>query len=72
MAQERAFVVQTYIDKISELQTEYEDMKYDLIYVDADTIPELVADQSGYFVSVYSVSGGKLYTLMDFWPYGAM
>ncbi len=45
---------------------------YDLIYVDGDDIPELVAGYNGYFVSLYTFDGGKVYTLMDGWGYGAM
>lgn len=46
--------------------------KYDLIYVDDDDIPELVAAVNGYYVSLYTYDNGKVYTLMDDWGYGAM
>ncbi len=45
---------------------------YDLIYVDGDDIPELAAGYNGYYVSLYTFDGGKVYTLMDDWGYGAM
>lgn len=45
---------------------------YDLIYLDEDDIPELVAGLTGYFVNVYTWDDGKVYTLMDYWGYGAM
>ncbi len=48
------------------------DITYDLIYFDEDDIPELVAGVAGYYVSMYTYSGGKVYTLMDRWAYGAM
>ena len=46
--------------------------KYDLIYVDGDDIPELAAGVNGYFISLHTFDGGKVYTLMDDWGYGAM
>lgn len=46
--------------------------KYDLIYIDDDEIPELVAGVNGYYVSLYTYSEGKVYRLMDDWGYGAM
>lgn len=45
---------------------------YDLIYLDEDDIPELVAGLTGYFVNVYTWDDGKVYTPIDFWGYGAM
>lgn len=48
------------------------DRGYDLIYVDEDDIPELVACHRGYAVSLYSYWDGTVYTLMDDWGYGAM
>ena len=47
------------------------EMTYDLIYFDEDDVPELVAGVSGYRVSLYTYCDGRLYTLMDDWPYGA-
>lgn len=46
-------------------------LKYDLIYVDDDEIPELVSGHPGYFVSLYTYRDGAIYTLMDEWGYGA-
>ena len=45
--------------------------KYNLIYFDDDDIPELVEDDPGYYVSLYTYHDGKIYTLMDRWGYGA-
>ncbi len=45
---------------------------FDLIYFDADEIPELVAGEPGYFVSLYTYEAGTVYPLMDRWAYGAM
>lgn len=45
---------------------------YDLIYVDNDDIPELVAGVRDYYVSLYMFHDGTVYTLMDDWGYGAM
>lgn len=45
---------------------------YDLIYVDNDDIPELVAGVRGYYASLYTFHDGTVYSLMDDWGYGAM
>lgn len=47
-------------------------MTYSLLYVDEDEIPELAAGVDGYYVSLYTYHDGKVFTLMDRWPYGAM
>lgn len=60
--------------RIKELETSGDpdyNLKYDLIYVDDDEIPELVSDHPGYFVSLYTYRDGAIYTLMDEWGYGA-
>lgn len=60
--------------RIKELETAGDpdyNLKYDLIYVDDDEIPELVSGHPGYVVSLYTYRDGTLYTLMDTWPYGA-
>lgn len=49
-----------------------EDMGYDLIYVDEDDVPELLAGVRGYWVSLYAFRDGKLYQPMAEWGYGAM
>ena len=46
-------------------------LEYNLIYFDEDDIPELVVDQSGYGLNMYSFKDGKLICIMDWWPYGA-
>lgn len=48
--------------------------EYDLIYIDGNEIPELVAGVTGFYVSLYTYDNdsGKVYTLMDDWGYGAM
>lgn len=45
---------------------------YDLIYFNDDDIPELVADTAGYHLSLYTYADGRVYNLMQDWPYGAM
>ena len=45
---------------------------YDLIDVDGDEVPELAAGVNGYYVSLYTYSDGKVYTLLDRWSYGVM
>ncbi len=48
------------------------EMEYGLIDFDGDDIPELVAGARGYYTSLYTYDKGRVYTLMDRWPYGAM
>ena len=48
-----------------------EEYKYKLIYFDDDDVPELVVDDPGYFVSMYTYHDGRIYTVMDEWVYGA-
>lgn len=48
------------------------EQEYDLIYVDGDNIPELVAGKSGYYVSLYTYHDGAVHMLMDKWGYGVM
>ena len=57
--------------RLCELESSNE-LDYDLIYFDEDEIPELVVGVNGYYVSLYTYSDGKLYTLMNHWGYGAM
>lgn len=47
-------------------------LQYDLIYLDEDDTPELVCSVNGYRTSLYTFDAGRVYTLMDRWPYGAM
>lgn len=61
-----------YADKVRELAQETPELTYDLIYVNEDDIPELVADMTGYFVSLFTYADGQLHTVMDTWGYGAM
>lgn len=65
---------EAYADKIEELEKESRepgDIEYDLIYLDEDHIPELVAGQTGYYVNVYTYDAGMLCTVMEEWGYGA-
>ncbi|MBC5738444.1 hypothetical protein [Lawsonibacter faecis] len=61
-----------YAEKVNEMEAEAEGLRYALIYLDEDNVPELVAGRPGYFVSVYQYAGGELYAVMDQWGYGAM
>ncbi len=67
---------QPYMEKIRELESSTEEgmtkREYDLIDIDGDDVPELVADVPGYFVSVFTFHDGTLYTAMDEWGYGVM
>ena len=44
---------------------------YDLIYADADEIPELVINQPGYWTSLFTFENGQARCLMNRWSYGA-
>lgn len=48
------------------------DIQFSLIYVDDDDIPELSAGLNGYYTSLYTYDNGRVYTLMEQWPYGVM
>ena len=60
------------VSRLCELSYGGETLDYDLIYVDEDGIPELVAGKNGYWLSLYTYHDGTVYTLMDWWGYGAM
>ncbi len=64
---------QAYIDKVREYDggSNASQYKYDLIDLDGDAIPELVADNYGYYVSLYTYGNDALQILMDEWGYGA-
>ena len=59
------------IGKLMEMESEGR-IQYKLVYFDEDDIPELVADNRGYSMSLYAFHDGRIYTLMDGWAYGAM
>lgn len=53
---------EAYADKIEELEKECRelgDIEYDLIYLDEDHIPELVAGQTGYYVNEQEITGDE-------------
>jgi hypothetical protein len=52
-------------------ETQYGKIRYNLIYIDNDDIPELVCSKVGYFVTVYTYYNGKAKCIMDNWGYGA-
>ena len=63
-----------YIKLIEQYEKEYteNDCKYDLVYFNEDSIPELVAGVPGKFVGLYSIDQeGKLHTILEDWPYGS-
>lgn len=59
------------VSKLCELESAVK-QEYNLIYFDEDDIPELVVGVEGYYTSLYTYNDGKVYALMDCWPYGAM
>lgn len=60
-----------YINKINELHAEEPKYTYDLIYLNEDNIPELVAALNSSFVSLYTVKGNDVYPVAENYPYGA-
>lgn len=59
------------VGKLKEMESGGE-IAYGLVYFDEDDVPELVADHTGYFMSLYTYHDGRIYTLMNEWGYGAM
>lgn len=59
-----------YVARLNNMSNE--NYTYELIYVNDDDIPELVIDNLGYYVSMYSYKDGYVSCYMDHWPYGAM
>ena len=57
---------QAYLAKAEEIETKYGfPMEYDLIYLDSDDIPELVAGPTGYWFILYTWKDGEIYELMN-------
>lgn len=54
---------QEYIKIIDKIEAEYPNSKYDLIYFNNDSIPDLVVDGPG--LNLYMYENGKVYTLME-------
>lgn len=46
--------------------------RYNLVYLDADDVPELVVDVPGYNLTTYTMADGMPSCLMPGWGYGAM
>lgn len=68
---EKIEYLSAYSELIDQLEKEYEwKLAYDLIYVDEDGIPELIVDDFGFWLSIYTYADGEIYTPMDQWSYG--
>lgn len=68
--------VNAYKDKINDFaskntETKYGKIRYGLIYIDNDDIPELVCAKQGYNVTVYTYYNNEAKCIMDNWGYGA-
>ena len=61
---------QAYLAKAEEIETEEGPLKYDLIYFDADDIPELVAGPKGHGFHLYTWKDGEVYELVNCIDYG--
>lgn len=59
-----------YANKVQELAAQTNAPKFALIDLTGGDVPELVADDSGYSISVFTWADGKLITLMEQWSYG--
>lgn len=59
-----------YIEVIDKSSAEDSEYKYSLCYVDEDEIPELVVDNPGYYVSVYTYADNTVFTVCEKEPYG--
>ena len=69
--EEKAYIP-AYVKIIEQFEAEYDELGYDLIYLNEDELPELVVGREGYWVSVFTYAAGEAHTLMDDWGYGAM
>ena len=68
---EKIEYLSAYSELIDQLEKEYEwKLAYDLIYLDEDGIPELIVDDLGFWLSIYTYADGEIYTPMDQWSYG--
>ena len=54
----------------NQIENESLDLKYSLVYIDEDDIPELLVDDTGYWISVYSFSNSTVTEPMEFCGYG--
>ena len=56
-----------YLKLIDQMEEEYqgETIKYDLIYLNNDRIPDLVVGLPGQWISIYLYEGGQMYTVWD-------
>ena len=67
-------LVEAYLKIIDETEKANEgmqgEMKYDLIYVTDDDIPELLVDCCSYWISLYTYVDNKVYPIMEYNPYG--
>lgn len=64
-------VQMAYAEKVQELAAENSDLRFALIDLTQNEAPELVADNPGYYVSVFAWANGEVVCIMDQWPYGA-
>lgn len=56
---------------VARFTSDNEDLRYNLVYIDNDDIPELVVDRTGYELSVYKFSKGIAQPVIEEWGYGA-
>ncbi len=54
----------------SDHRSDLGELKYSLIYLDDDDIPELVCELDGYYIDVYTIKDDMAYCIMDKWGYG--
>lgn len=62
---------EAYAEKVRELAAEDDTVRFALIDLTGNDIPELAVDHYGYGVSVFTWADGEIIPLMDYWPYGA-
>lgn len=62
---------EAYSAKVTELSEADDSIQFALIDLIDNGVPELVADNPGYYVSVYTWVDEEVVTLMDQWGYGA-
>lgn len=62
--------VLVYEDVVKAYEKEYGSLKYGLVYVTEDDVPELLVNLQDYWISLYTSVDGNLYAIMEQAAYG--
>lgn len=72
---ETAIVGDDVFEAYKKIVEEYEcddkaELRYELVHINEDEIPELIINDPGYFIEGYTYSDGEVRHIMDHWSYG--